>query len=87
MKYSVIIISYNEEDKIRESIRSVKNASSEFVDFEIIVSDGGSSDSTLKITKDEGVKINRSPIGRGVQSNTGARFASGNLQRNHSRLS
>ena len=79
MKYSVIIISYNEENKIRESIRSVKNASADFTDFEIIVSDGGSRDSTLQIAEDEGVIINKSPIGRGVQSNTGARLASSYL--------
>jgi len=80
MKYSVIIISYNEENKIRESIRSVKSVPADFTDFEIIVSDGGSRDSTFQIAKDEGVIINKSPMGRGVQSNTGARLASSYLK-------
>jgi len=87
MKYSVIIISYNEENKIRESIRSVKNASAGFTDFEIIVSDGGSRDSTLQIAKDEGVIINKSPVGRSVHINTDARLASSKIQRNYSMLS
>jgi rSAM/selenodomain-associated transferase 1/rSAM/selenodomain-associated transferase 2 len=79
MKYSIVIISYNEEEKIRETIQSIKNAALDFTDFEIIVSDGGSSDNTLIIAKNERVKINNSPIGRGVQSNTGARLANGEI--------
>lgn len=79
MKYSVIIISHNEEEKIRESIRSIKNSSPGFSNYEIIVSDGGSSDNTLKVAEDEKVIINKSPIGRGVQSNTGARLANGEI--------
>ncbi len=79
MKYSVIIISYNEEEKIREAIQSIKNAVLDFADYEIIVSDGGSIDKTLEIAQDEGVIIYNSPIGRGVQSNTGARIANGDI--------
>lgn len=79
MKFSVIIIFFNEEEKIKECIQSVKNSSDHFSDFEIILSDGGSSDDTIKIAEDEKVIINKSPIGRGVQSNTGARLAKGDI--------
>jgi len=77
MKYSIIIITKNEEEMIRECIRSVRNAAVNYSDYEIIVSDGGSTDNTIRIAEEEKVIINKSPIGRGVQNNTGARLAKG----------
>ncbi len=79
MKYSIIIITHNEEDKILECITSVKNTSKNISEYEIIVSDGGSTDNTQKIVEGEGALFNKSPVGRGVQTNTGARLASGEI--------
>jgi len=45
--FSVIIPLYNKEAFIEDTIKSVLNQT--FTDFEIIVSDGGSRDSTFQI--------------------------------------
>ncbi len=78
MKYSVIIIAYNEEDNIRECLKSVKNASQIF-DVEILVSDGGSTDNTLLYAKEFSVIFAKSNRGRGIQCNEGAKMATGDI--------
>lgn len=70
---SVIIPVLNEEKRIKKVIESVKN-----VDAEIIVVDGGSNDRTAEQAERLGVKVVRSPKGRGVQMNAGALESSGN---------
>ncbi|MBN2419317.1 MAG: TIGR04283 family arsenosugar biosynthesis glycosyltransferase, partial [Deltaproteobacteria bacterium] len=70
---SVIIPVLNEEKRIKKVIESVKN-----VDAEIIVVDGGSNDRTAEQAERLGVKVVRSPKGRGVQMNAGALGSSGN---------
>ena len=60
LKVSVIISAYNHEKYIAESINSILHQS--FLDFELIVVDNGSSDSTYKIIKtikDPRIKIFR----------------------------
>ncbi len=76
VKYSVIIISYNEEDNIASCIGSInKNRD----DIEIILSDGGSLDKTIEKAMHYSVKIVSSDFGRGVQFNRGAKYASGEI--------
>ena len=59
-KISVIISAYNHEKYVAKSIESILNQT--FLDFELIVVDNGSSDSTYKIIKtikDPRIKIFR----------------------------
>jgi len=76
MRYSFIIPTYNEELYIRKNIRLLKTFGD---DIEIIIADGGSSDETLVIAKEEKVKIVHSKTGRGIQLNKGAEIAVGNI--------
>ncbi|TDA29225.1 MAG: glycosyltransferase family 2 protein, partial [Hadesarchaea archaeon] len=52
MKVSVIIPTLNEGERIRDLLRSLKEAP--YPDKEIIVVDGGSKDDTVKIARKEG---------------------------------
>ena len=47
---SVIIPTYNEEERIEHAIASVRRLRDE-ADFEIIVGDGGSSDATVSLAQ------------------------------------
>lgn len=77
MKISVIIPSLNEERYLDETLRHVLALPGK---FEIIVSDGGSADDTLKIAeKFQEVKLVKSKKGRGIQMNTGAEIATGQI--------
>jgi rSAM/selenodomain-associated transferase 2 len=76
IKYSVIVIAYNEEDRIRACINSIRLAGR---NVQIILSDGGSTDSTIKIALEENIEIISSKPGRGIQCNIGAQSASGNV--------
>ena len=46
-KFSIIIVTYNAGNKIEESLKSIINQ--KYIDYEIIVVDGGSDDETIKI--------------------------------------
>jgi rSAM/selenodomain-associated transferase 2 len=70
--FSVIIPTLNEEKIILEQINDVKRV----IDAEIIIVDGGSTDSTKEICEKEHMKTLSSPKGRGIQCNSGARAAS-----------
>lgn len=70
---SVIIPVLNEGAGIKEVIEGVIDA-----DAEIIVSDGGSSDNTVNLAEELGVKVIKSPTGRSLQMNAGAAATSGN---------
>ncbi|HED38704.1 MAG TPA: glycosyltransferase [Ignavibacteria bacterium] len=76
LKYSVIIISFNEEKNIVPCIKSIKNSRA---DVDIILSDGGSSDGTIKLALTQNIKIIYSPQGRGTQFNFGSREANGEI--------
>lgn len=66
---SVVIPAINEEAVIGAAIESARNAGA----GEIIISDGGSRDQTIRIASEfRGTKIVRSLPGRGVQLNSGA---------------
>ncbi len=75
---SIIIPTYNEEECIGKLIRYLKSHTPNNV--QIIVSDGGSTDNTIKIATGEGAMVvsgkNR---GRAAQMNFGASFASGSI--------
>ena len=73
---SIIIPTLNEEKNIRKCLGNV----AEVPNAEIIVSDGGSTDRTIEIVKlHKKVKVVSSPTGRGVQMNTGALYAHGEI--------
>lgn len=73
---SIIIPTLNEEKDIRRCLETVANIPG----IEVIVSDGGSADKTVRLAggyKD--VRVVSSVRGRGVQMNTGASYAHGEL--------
>lgn len=72
---SIIIPTLNEELTLEKSLISAGNSK----DVEIIVSDGGSDDSTLAIAERLADKTISSPVGRGVQMNGGAAEAAGDI--------
>ncbi|MBD3339569.1 MAG: glycosyltransferase [Candidatus Lokiarchaeota archaeon] len=81
MLISVIIITFNEEENLAETIKSVRSAVNLFPKgfslVEIIVSDGGSTDETINIAKSLADLIIESPKGRHNQLNFGASVSKG----------
>jgi rSAM/selenodomain-associated transferase 2 len=77
MKISVIVPTLNEENNLKKCIECIR---SEGIKCEIIVSDGGSSDNTIKLAGGyKEVKIVRTDKGRGRQMNKGASVATGEI--------
>ncbi len=77
MDLSVIIPAYNEEKYIGKCIRSIKNQNKE-MEYEIIVSDSQSTDSTAHIARKAGVKVVLGPKkGPAFGRNLGAKEAKG----------
>ena len=72
---SIIIPTLNEQQHIQKLLLQL--SAQRNVSFEIIVSDGGSKDATLKIAKDIGALIVSGEPGRGKQLNNGAQYAKG----------
>ncbi|MDI6860238.1 MAG: glycosyltransferase family 2 protein, partial [Methanocellales archaeon] len=79
MKLSCIILTYNEEEFIKQCIDSIKNQ--DFDDYEIIVVDDGSTDDTLQILESiEGIKLIKSNhVGHAAARNIGMRKASADI--------
>jgi rSAM/selenodomain-associated transferase 1/rSAM/selenodomain-associated transferase 2 len=75
IKYSFIIPTFNEELYLENTLQSLSG----FKNYEIIISDGGSNDSTLKIAEKYDAKIINSEAGRGIQLNNGIRNSSGDI--------
>jgi len=76
---SVIIPTYNEADQIMMTISKLYEANNG-ENFEIIVSDGGSTDDTMALAKKAGATVFRSPgKGRAAQMNAGAALAKGDI--------
>lgn len=73
---SVVIPTYNSELVIGDCLQSIKEQS--LTPFEIIVSDGGSTDRTVDIAESYGAMIIKTGANRSAQRNAGAEFASGN---------
>jgi hypothetical protein len=74
-RVSVIIPALNESARILATLKSVREGNP----FEILVVDGGSSDSTLDIAQKTGATVLRSKPGRARQMNAGAAKARGNV--------
>ncbi len=72
---SIIIPTLNEEKVLKKTIESVLIQPNK---LEIIISDGGSTDNTLNIAK-KYAKIVNSKKGRGIQMNSGTKFANGDI--------
>jgi glycosyltransferase involved in cell wall biosynthesis len=80
MKISIIIPTFNEAKTIERIISFVKPPADQFVEKEVIVADGKSTDSTVKEAIKAGAKvINCSTPGRSVQMNCGAAVATGDI--------
>ena len=76
---SIIIPVYNEERTIHKQLRYLSDCSRGYP-TEVIVVDGGSTDSTVLNVRNEGFTcLNAPEKGRAIQMNTGALFASGNI--------
>ncbi len=75
-KISIIIPTLNEEKTISQCLETVVNIPG----IEIIVSDGGSTDSTVEIAgRHSDVKVVHSQAGRSIQMNNGAACARGEI--------
>lgn len=75
---SIIIITYNEEEYIECILLNILQQFKDEGDFEILVSDGGSSDKTIEIAKKYTEIINSSKS-KAFQLNAGAKEAKGNI--------
>ena len=71
---SVIVPVFNEEERIEELFGWLKAK-----DVEIVVADGGSTDSTVAVCEAAGIKTVHSSRGRAAQMNAGASAASGDI--------
>lgn len=79
LKISIIIPVYNEEEHLRKLISHIRTTSLG-VDYEILVSDGGSTDDTRGCISGANIKWLQSPKkGRAAQMNHGAEMAEGDI--------
>lgn len=76
VKISIIIPTLNEAATIRETAAMVSKLQGH---FEVIVADGGSTDETVRLAGDCGLRVMSAPRGRGQQMNAGAHIATGNV--------
>ena len=74
-RISVIIPTFNEADYLPRTLASLRDAEN----LEVLVVDGGSNDGTTEIAERKGYRVLRSPPGRALQMNAGARAASGSI--------
>ncbi|MEB0262788.1 MULTISPECIES: TIGR04283 family arsenosugar biosynthesis glycosyltransferase [unclassified Mucilaginibacter] len=76
---SIIIPTYNEADQIAATIKKLNGTNSDG-HFEIIVSDGGSTDDTITLAKQAGaITLLSQRKGRAAQMNAGAALAKGEI--------
>ena len=75
-KYSIIIPTINEEEFLPRVLTNLQKFSEE---IEIIISDGGSTDNTIKIAESLGAKVCNSKKGKGMQMNKAAQSSKGEV--------
>jgi len=75
-KYSIIIPSLNEEKFLPAVLTHLQEFNEE---LEVILSDGGSTDNTIKIAEKLGVKVRSGKKGKGVQMNRAAESSNGEV--------
>jgi len=73
---SIIIPCLNEERRLGPTLQALKQQSVAPEVFEVLVIDGGSSDGTIALAHEAGVRVIQCDRGLGRQRNTGARHAS-----------
>ncbi|NNJ89268.1 MAG: glycosyltransferase family 2 protein [Eudoraea sp.] len=78
-KISIIIPVLNEEEALDKLLPYLQAHAANFKDLEVIVSDGGSSDSTITIARKYGVCCISSERGRASQMNAGAKKANSSV--------
>jgi len=78
---SIVLCTHNGSNKMKSSLESLINQDYPKKDYEIIVVDDGSSDSTYEIVKKYGVRVirHKTNIGIGAARNTGLRAAKGDI--------
>ncbi|MBY9016524.1 MAG: glycosyltransferase family 2 protein [Candidatus Lokiarchaeota archaeon] len=83
MLVSIIIITLNEAENLKSTIRSSRSAAlmstGEKLSIEVIVSDGGSTDNSVELAETLADKIVRSQKGRYMQLNNGAEASKGDV--------
>lgn len=75
-KYSIIIPTLNEEEFLPRVLTNLQKLTEE---IEIIISDGGSTDNTIKIAENLGAKVCSSKKGKGMQMNRAAQSSNGEV--------
>lgn len=78
MKISSIIVAYNEEKLIPSILKELKKQEYDGL-HNIILADGGSSDRTASLAKNEGIRVVLSKKGKSVQMNEAAKKATGHI--------
>lgn len=80
MDISIIVPTYNEEDKITDCLSHLKECCAGFKDTELIVVDGGSEDNTVRLAQEAGAAcLVSQKKGRAAQMNVGAEHATGKI--------
>lgn len=74
--YSVIIPTLNEASRVADCVQSVRTLAPR---AQVIVADGGSTDATQQVAQKAGALIVQSGRGRGLQCNSGAQHARGDI--------
>lgn len=75
LKVSIIVPTFNEAQGLNETLTQIQ----QLCPYELVVSDGGSDDNTLKIAKKFTEHVVKGPAGRALQMNAGAQIATGDI--------
>ncbi len=75
LKVAIIVPTLNEAQGLKETLTQIQ----QLCPYELVVSDGGSDDSTLEIAEKFTELVVKGPAGRGLQMNAGAQIATGDI--------